>query len=245
MQFNLSPVISTHTNEMPERSAGVRACGLRQRPAASSRSSNDTGRDAPETRRRDAGATMMSMQAYLQPLPSAKLPSFLLTCRVIGVALAKPPSGRRGHEIRTSARQNGTGLQVHATMPRRRRYGSAAVPGCGCGRRLAASSNTGRDARPTRRRDACATRFTQDHAAPTALGSSAGVRACGLRQRPAASSRSGSDTGRDAPETRRRDGDATSFIELKIPIKFSTRFGNGRILPSNCRRQREESLIEI
>jgi hypothetical protein len=47
---------------------------------------------------------------------------------------------------------------------------SAAVPGCGCGRRLAASSIAGRDARPTRRRDACATRFTQDSAAPTALG---------------------------------------------------------------------------
>jgi hypothetical protein len=66
---------------------------------------------------------------------------------------------------------------------------SAAVPGCGCGRRLAASSSAGRDARPTRRRDACATRFTQASAAPTAL---------------------------------RR-------IELKSPIKFSTRFGNGRI----------------
>jgi hypothetical protein len=67
---------------------------------------------------------------------------------------------------------------------------SAAVPGCGCGWRLAASSIAGRDARPTRRRDACATRFTQDYAAPTALGR----------------------------------------IELKIPIKFSTQFGNGRIL---------------
>ncbi len=66
---------------------------------------------------------------------------------------------------------------------------SAAVPGCGFGRRLAASSIAGRDARPTRRRDDCATRFTQDYAAPTALGR----------------------------------------IELKIPIKFSTRFGNGRI----------------
>jgi hypothetical protein len=65
---------------------------------------------------------------------------------------------------------------------------SAAVPGCGCGWRLAASSIAGRDARPTRRRDACATMFTQDYAAPTALGR----------------------------------------IELKIPIKFSTRFGNGR-----------------
>jgi hypothetical protein len=69
---------------------------------------------------------------------------------------------------------------------------SAAVPGGECGRRLAASSNTGRDARPTRRRDAGATRFTQDSAAPTALGR----------------------------------------IELKIPIKFSTRFGNGRIPPN-------------
>ena len=39
--------------------------------------------------------------------------------------------------------------------------GSAAVPGCGCGWRLAASSIAGRDARPTRRRDACATKFTQ------------------------------------------------------------------------------------
>ena len=68
---------------------------------------------------------------------------------------------------------------------------SAAVPGCGCGRHLAASSIAGRDARPTRRRDACATRFTQDYAAPTALGR----------------------------------------IELKMPIKFSTRFGNGRIQP--------------
>jgi hypothetical protein len=66
---------------------------------------------------------------------------------------------------------------------------SAAVPGCRCGRRLAASSIAGRDARPTRRRDACATRFTQDSAAPTALGR----------------------------------------IELKSPIKFSTRFGNRRI----------------
>ena len=47
---------------------------------------------------------------------------------------------------------------------------SAAVPGCGCGWRLAASSIAGRDARPTRRRDACATNFTQDYAAPTALG---------------------------------------------------------------------------
>jgi hypothetical protein len=73
-------------------------------------------------------------------------------------------------------------------MPRLRRSRSAAVPGCECGRRLAASSIAGRDARPTRRRDACATRFTQDSAAPTALGR----------------------------------------IELKIPIKFSTRFGNGR-----------------
>ena len=73
--------------------------------------------------------------------------------------------------------------------PARRR--STAVPGCGCGRRLAASSNTGWEARPTRRRNACATRFTQDSAAPTALGR----------------------------------------IELKRPIKFSTRFGNGRILP--------------
>ena len=69
---------------------------------------------------------------------------------------------------------------------------SAAVPGCERGRRLAASSIAGRDARPTRRRDACATRFTQDYAAPTALGR----------------------------------------IVLKIPIKFSTRFGNGRILPA-------------
>ncbi len=69
---------------------------------------------------------------------------------------------------------------------------SAAVPGCGCGWRLAASSIAGRDARPTRRRDACATRFTQDYAAPTALGR----------------------------------------IELKSPIKFSTRFGNGRFLPN-------------
>ena len=39
---------------------------------------------------------------------------------------------------------------------------SAAVPGCECGWRLAASSSAGRDA--------CATRFTQDYAAPTALG---------------------------------------------------------------------------
>ena len=67
----------------------------------------------------------------------------------------------------------------------------AAVPGCGCQRRLAASSIAGRDARPTRRRDACATKFTQDYAAPTALGR----------------------------------------IELKIPINFSTRFGNGPNLP--------------
>jgi hypothetical protein len=65
---------------------------------------------------------------------------------------------------------------------------SAAVPGCECGWRLAASSIAGRDARPTRRRDACATRFMQDYATPTAL----------------------------------------ERIELKIPIKFSTRFGNGR-----------------
>jgi hypothetical protein len=58
---------------------------------------------------------------------------------------------------------------------------------------VAASSITGRDARPTRRRDARATRFTQDYAAPTALGR----------------------------------------IELKSPIKFSTRFGNGRIQQQN------------
>src|ERR1035438_7844132 len=38
-----------------------------------------------------------------------------------------------------------------------RRNRSAAVPGCGCRRRLAASSITGRDGRPTRRRDAVAT----------------------------------------------------------------------------------------
>jgi hypothetical protein len=79
---------------------------------------------------------------------------------------------------------------------------SAAVPGCGCGWRLAASSIAGRDARPTRRRDACATRFTQNHAAPTALGR----------------------------------------IELKIPIKFSTRFGNGRI---NQPDENEDSKLTL
>ena len=64
----------------------------------------------------------------------------------------------------------GGGILVAANGKEAPCRSSAAVPGCGCGRRLAASSNTGRDARPTRRRDACATRFTQDHAAPTALG---------------------------------------------------------------------------
>jgi hypothetical protein len=83
----------------------------------------------------------------------------------------------------------GGGIVVEANGKEAPCRSSAAVPGCGCGRRLAASSDTGRDARPTRRRDACATRFTQASAAPTAL---------------------------------RR-------IELKSPIKFSTRFGNGRI----------------
>ena len=68
---------------------------------------------------------------------------------------------------------------------------SAAVPGGGCGRPPAASWNTHRDGAPTRSRDGCATKFTQDYAAPTALGR----------------------------------------IELKIQIKFSTRFGNGRIQP--------------
>jgi hypothetical protein len=34
-----------------------------------------------------------------------------LTCRDIGVASAQHLSGRRGHEIRTSGRQNGTGFQ--------------------------------------------------------------------------------------------------------------------------------------
>jgi hypothetical protein len=85
----------------------------------------------------------------------------------------------------------GGGMVVAASGKEAPCRSSAAVPGCGCGRRLAASSIAGRDARPTRRRDACATRFTQDYAAPTALGR----------------------------------------IELKIPIKFSTRFRNGPILP--------------
>jgi hypothetical protein len=64
----------------------------------------------------------------------------------------------------------GGGILVAASGKEAPCRSSAAVPGCGCGRRLAASSNAGRDARPTRRRDACATRFTQDNAAPTALG---------------------------------------------------------------------------
>jgi hypothetical protein len=85
----------------------------------------------------------------------------------------------------------GGGILVAASGKEAPCRSSAAVPGCGCGWRLAASSIAGRDARPTRRRDACATRFTQDYAAPTALGR----------------------------------------IELKIPIKFSTRFRNGPILP--------------
>jgi hypothetical protein len=33
-----------------------------------------------------------------------------LTCRGIGVASAEQFNGRRGHEIRTSGRQNGTGF---------------------------------------------------------------------------------------------------------------------------------------
>ena len=82
----------------------------------------------------------------------------------------------------------GGGIVVAASGKEAPCRSSAAVPGCGCGRRLAASSNTGRDARPTRRRDAGATRFTQNYAAPMALGR----------------------------------------IELKIPIKFSTRFAIGR-----------------
>jgi hypothetical protein len=53
-----------------------------------------------------------------------------------------------------------------------------------------------------RRRDACATRFTQDYAAPTALGR----------------------------------------MELKIPIKFSTRFGNGRI---NQPDENEDSKLTL
>jgi len=173
-----------------------------------------------------------------------------LTCRVIGVASAEQPNGRRGHEFRTSARQNGTSFtemvwafdlgyplrrergeergevsnpdkqksavrcgnefgasllipaelaETKTAAGRRRMWrtrqaqgshrpspagggilvaasgkeascrSSAAVPGCGCGRRLAASSIAGRDARPTRRRDACGTHSTQDFAAPTAL----------------------------------------------------------------------------
>jgi hypothetical protein len=54
------------------RNAAVPGCGCGRRLAASS----STGRDARPTRRRDVGATMMSMQAYLQPLPSAKSPFF-------------------------------------------------------------------------------------------------------------------------------------------------------------------------
>jgi len=82
----------------------------------------------------------------------------------------------------------GGGIVVEANGKEAPCRSSAAVPGCECGWLLAASSIAGRDARPTRRRDASATRFTQAHAAPTALGR----------------------------------------IELKTPIKFSTRFGNGR-----------------
>lgn len=39
------------------------------------------------------------------------VPAFPLTCRLISVALAELFNGRRGHVIRTSARQNGTGFQ--------------------------------------------------------------------------------------------------------------------------------------
>ena len=49
--------------------------------------------------------------------------------------------------------------RISRIEPLNRCQGSAAVPGCECRRRLAASSIAGRDARPTRRRDACATRF--------------------------------------------------------------------------------------
>jgi hypothetical protein len=43
-------------------------------------------------------------------LPTQNCHFFRLTCRVIGVASAEHLNGRRGHEIRTSGRQNGTGF---------------------------------------------------------------------------------------------------------------------------------------
>jgi hypothetical protein len=49
--------------------------------------------------------------------------------------------------------------RISRVEPLNRRQRSAAVPGCEWRRRLAASSTSGRDARPTRRRDADATRF--------------------------------------------------------------------------------------
>ena len=78
----------------------------------------------------------------------------------------------------------GGGIVVAASGKEAPCRSSAAVSGCECGWRPAASSIARRDARPSRWRDACATKFTQDYAAPMALGR----------------------------------------IELKIPIKFSTRF---------------------
>ena len=66
-------LVAASGKEAPGRSsAAVPGCGCGWRLAASS----IAGRDARPTRRRDACATMKSMQAYLQPLPSAKSPFF-------------------------------------------------------------------------------------------------------------------------------------------------------------------------
>ena len=96
---------------------------------------------------------------------------------------------------------------------------SAAVPGCGCGRRLAASSIAWRDVAQASTPAGCGS-------VPLPVCGRATTRG-GTPLKPAAGTATlrGSREDYAAPT-------ALGRIELKIPIKFSTRFGNGQILPA-------------
>jgi hypothetical protein len=65
-----------------------------------------------------------------------------LTCRGNGVASAEHLNGQRGHEIRTSGRQNGTGFPYNGLENRRPALGGGA--GSACTRLQSAKTVAGR-----------------------------------------------------------------------------------------------------
>jgi len=83
---------------------------------------------------------------------------FLNSLRLTWTVCLPADTGQIVREASLSNPRPGAGTRHGALGLLQRRKGGAAVPGGECWRRLAASSITGRDVRPARRRDAGATR---------------------------------------------------------------------------------------